>query len=65
MRRRDNGVEVVQRHNRTEFIQTILSDIDMHLLSECDMLLGSPGNWMSIILTMFRESTLQPHVPHE
>ena len=52
VRRRGNGVEVVQRHNRTEFILNILSD--MHLLSECDMLLGSPGNWMSIILTMHR-----------
>ena len=50
---RDNDEPVVvHRHNRTKFALDILSD--MFLLSECDMLLGSPGNWMSIVLNMHR-----------
>jgi hypothetical protein len=42
----------VERHNRTHLFLEAWSD--MNILSSCDMLLGSPSNWMVILTALHR-----------
>ena len=53
MAKRGTDVMVpVERHNRTRFMLEMFSDIN--LLASCDLVLGSPSNWQSIVLPLHR-----------